>query len=160
LLWGKPQVYFWQAATCIGGYSSAFLLFVLERDIFRFKTRLIPTGLTVATATVQLFYPISSPTDFQFVSTIGLVGTLSMLIAIITFIYLAVKSTGLMRKVCVALTVGILVYAVAGMTMSENLLSALDAAIPGIRTIVIVAVPIIKIIAFTIIAWGAVHFQL
>ncbi len=160
LLWGRPQIYYWQAATCIGGYSSAFILFVLERDIYRFKTCLIPTGLTVATATIQLLWPVNSEADFKFVSTIGLVGTLAMLIAIFTFIYLAVKSTGLMRKVCVALTVGILIYAVAGMAMSENLLATLDAAIPGVRTVVIVAVPLIKIFAFIIIAWGAVHFQL
>ncbi len=159
-LWQAPQIYFWQAATCIGGYSSAFLLFVLERDIYRFKTCLIPTGAVVVTATVQLLYPIKSYADFQLVSTIGLVGTLAMLLAIITFIYLAIKSTGLLRKVCVVLMIGILFYAVAGMVMSENILAALDTALPGIRTPVIVAVPIIKIFSFVIISWGAVHFQL
>jgi hypothetical protein len=159
-LWRQPQVFYWQAATAIAGYSSAFLLFVLERDIYRFKTCLIPTGAVIVTATVQLLFPIKSIDDFQLVSTIGLVGTLALLLAIITFIYLAIKSTGLLRKVCVVLMVGILLYAVAGMAMSENILSVLEAAVPGIRTSIIVAVPIIKIFSFVIISWGAVHFQL
>jgi hypothetical protein len=46
------------------------------------------------------------------------------------------------------------------MAMSENLLAAIDLAIPGARTYVIVAVPILKIISIVIIAWGAVNFQL
>ncbi len=160
MLWPTPQVYFWQAATCIGGYGSAFILFVLERDVYRFKTCLIPTGIVVVVSTIQLLYPIKSLDDFQLVSTVGLIATLAMLLAIFTFIYLAIKSTGIMRKVCIALMIGVLVFAVAGMSMSENLLAALDAALPGARTFVIVAVPILKIVSFVIISWGAVHFQL
>ncbi|NMC04440.1 MAG: hypothetical protein GYA24_04470 [Candidatus Lokiarchaeota archaeon] len=160
MLWRQPQVFYWQVATAISGYSSASILFVLERDIYRYKTRLIPTIMVLATATIQLLFPILSKDDFNLVSTIGLVGTCALLLAILTFIYLAIKSTGLLRKVCVALTIGVLIYAVAGMAMSENLLAAFDAAIPGIRTYIIVAVPILKIISFVIIAWGAVHFQL
>ncbi len=160
MLWPTPQVYFWQAATCIGGYGSAFILFVLERDVYRFKTCLIPTGIVVVVSTIQLLYPIKSLDDFQLVSTVGLIATLAMLLGIFTFIYLAIKSTGIMRKVCIALTIGVLVFAVAGMSMSENLLAALDAALPGARTFVIVAVPILKIVSFVIISWGAVHFQL
>jgi hypothetical protein len=159
LLWVKPIVYYWQLATCISGYSSAFLLFVLERDIYRYKTCLIPTIAVIAVATFQLLYPINSKDDFTFISTIGIVGSLAMLLAIITFIYLAIKSTGLLRKVCIGLMIGIFFYAIAGLAMSENILSAIDAAIPGARTIIIGAVPMIKIISFIIIAWGAVNFQ-
>ncbi|MEX2683059.1 MAG: hypothetical protein Q6373_015830 [Candidatus Sigynarchaeota archaeon] len=160
LLWRTPQVYYWQAATCIGGYSGAFLLFVLERDIYRFKTCLIPTGLIVAVATFQLLYPIDSVDAFKLVSTVGLLGTFASVIAVITFIYIAIKSPGLMRRVCIALVFGLVLFALAGMVMSENLLATLDAAFPGMRTIIIVAVPIVKIVSLVIIAWGAVHFQL
>nr|MDO8111997.1 hypothetical protein [Candidatus Sigynarchaeota archaeon] len=156
----KPNIYYWQVATCIAGYSGAFLLFVLERDIYRFKTCLIPTGAVIVISTIQLLYPVNNMDDFQFVSTIGIIGTLGMLLAIITFIYLAIKSSGLLRKVCVALMIGVFIYAIAGMAMSENILGAIDAAIPGARAVVILLVPIFKIVAFTIITWGAVNFQL
>jgi hypothetical protein len=160
LLWVKPNVYYWQAATLISGISAAFLLFVLERDIYRFKTKLIPTGAVIVVAAIQFLYPINSEADFTFVSTIGIVGSLAFLLAIITFVYLAIKSTGHLRRVCVVLMIGMLLYALAGITMSENILSALDAMIAGARTFVIVANPVIKIVAFIIIGWGAVNFGL
>src|SRR5271157_543355 len=160
LLWIKPNVYYWQTATFIAGLAAAFLLFVLERDIYRFKTRLIPTGAVIVVAIVQLFYPINTQADFNFVSSIGIVGSLAMLLAIFTFIYLALKSTGHLRRVCIALMIGVFLYAFAGLSISENILGPLNAMIPGARSFIIVANPFIKIIAFIIIGWGAVNFEL
>lgn len=159
LLWVRPNVYFWQVATFIGGFTGAFVLFAVERDIYRFKLKLIPTTVIMGVAFVQLFYPIRSQADFALVSNLGTIGMLSSVIVVFTFVYLAVKSSGEMRRVSLVLVFSLIGYALTGMLMSEPILNAIDVGF-GLRTVIIILVPIAKLVFLGLFGYGATKFQM
>jgi hypothetical protein len=155
-----PNVYVWQTATFIAGFTGSSVLYVFERDVFKFKLKRIPTIIVIIVAFIQLLYPINTMGDFIFVSSIGIIGSITVSIVPITLLYLAHKSTGQIRKVCLILSIVVIIYALIGNLMSEQLLAAIDAAIPGARLFIIILVPILKVICLVFLAYGALNFQI
>jgi hypothetical protein len=159
LLWIKPNVYIWQVATFIGGFAGALVLFAVERDIYRFKFKLIPTAIIIIVSFTQLLYPINSEADFKLVSNLGTIGMFSSIIIVITFVYLAIKSSGEMRRVSWILVCSLIGYAIIGMLMSEPILNALDEAF-GLRNVIVLLVPIAKLVFLSLFGYGATKLHI
>ena len=160
LLFQVPNVYYWKTALFIGTIFSLPLLYVVERDVYQFKTKNIPTTILIIMAVIIFVFPIESKEDFEFVS---LIGTLSFLIALLVpaaFIYIAIKTSGQLKKVSITLATAIIAYGIFSMLMSENILSALDNAMPGIRTFMIILFPIGKVICLVLISYATINFRI
>jgi len=160
LLYIMPNVLYWKIALFIGTLFSLPLLYVVERDVYQFKTKKIPTIILGIMAVIVLIFPIKSKSDFEFVSLIGSLSFLLALLVPAAFIYLAIKTSGQLKKVSLMLALAIIAYGIISMLMSENVLAALDAAMPGIRTFIIILFPICKVISLILITYSTVNFRI
>ncbi len=159
LLYIMPNVLYWKTALFIGTLFSLPLLYVVERDVYQFKTKRIPTIILGLMSLVVLLFPITSKADFEFVSLIGSLSFLLALLVPAAFIYLAIKTSGQLKKVSIMLATAIIAYGIISVLMSENVLAALDAAIPGIRPFIIILFPIAKVVSLILITYATVNFR-
>lgn len=154
-----PNVRIWQTATFISGITAAGVLYFIEKNIYQKKFYFIPTIIALTISCIQFFYQINSSEKFNFISSLGIIANICFIIVPIAFLYLGTKSTGILRKVSLTIGIVVVIYAIIGMLMSEQLLASIDALIPGGRIFIIILVPITKMILLSILTWAALNFQ-
>jgi hypothetical protein len=160
LLYIQPNITYWKIATFLGNFFAVPILYVVERDIYQMRLKRIPSLGMLSVSIFQLLYPISNQTDFELVSTIGMLAVLFTLFVPIAFVNLARKTSGQIRKVCIALASCIVIYGLFSSLMSEQLLSTIDLLIPGARLVVIITVPIVKTICLILLTYSTINFQI
>lgn len=144
-----PNIYLWQVGCFFSGLGGAIVLFVLDRQIFQFKFKGVLALVSFSVASIQLLYPINGSLEtFEFVSTLGFIGTIMGLLIPLTFFYMAIKGTGELRRTSLILAFAVIIYGVIGMLMSENILAAIE----SMRLFIIILVPIVKIVCLVILA--------
>jgi hypothetical protein len=103
------QEIYWEIAALIGIGSVIFLIYAIERNIFK-RTKFLITIITIINLLLIIFLPAEFKTYVQTVNT-ALIGIFLPLI----YIYVAYKSTGSYRKQCLLIAIGILIF-LAGQT--------------------------------------------
>jgi hypothetical protein len=159
LLYHPNYVNYWRVATVITGYFGSIVLYVIDRDIYRFKLKRIPVFVIIAVATFQAVYPIRNAEDFNLVSAVGTVVSAIAVIVPLTFLYLAIKSSGELRRTSLTFAIGITLFAIIGILMSEPVLLYFDENF-GLRGFIIVFVPIGKIICLAFLGNAATKMQI
>ncbi|TXT60332.1 MAG: membrane protein of unknown function [Promethearchaeota archaeon] len=123
LLYIYPNVVFWKVATLIAGISQLVAVFFIDKILLKFKLKGIPAYILLIGRLIQFFYPINSAGDFRVASTIGTILMLIMIILPIIFIYIGIKMPQL-RYYSILLAVGIIIYFIGSMIVSESIVAA------------------------------------
>jgi len=160
LVYVYPNIVVWKVGMLISMLSAIGIVYVVERDIYEFKTKKIPTVVLFFLAVLVFVYPVSDNASFDTVSVIVGISVLVSLVVPIGFIYLARKTSGQLRKISVMIVLSVLIYSFAGVLISDMILNAMEVAIPGIRTPMIIIVPVLKAISLVIMAYAAVNFRI
>ena len=160
LVYVYPNIVVWKVGMLISMLSAIGIVYVVERDIYEFKTKKISTVVLFFLAVLVFVYPVSDNASFDTVSVIVGISVIVSLVVPIGFIYLARKTSGQLRKISVMIVLSVLIYSFAGVLISDMILNAMEVAIPGIRTPMIIIVPVLKAISLVIMAYAAVNFRI
>ena len=120
-----PNYIYWKVAMLIASIGIAFMLYVTDKKVMNFKLKGIVALIPIIGAIIMLIYPINTADDFAFISGLSIVSTGAIAILLFFFIYVAVKSTGSVRKNALLIVVGGLLYAVAALIINESILTPL-----------------------------------
>lgn len=110
----------WKIGMMFSGFAPIYLTFVLDKKILNFKFKGIPAYILIATVIFGLIYPVNTLEDFYFISGIGVVGAIGVLIIPAIFFYIIKISTGEMRKTAVLIIVGLMLWAVGGVLVVDT----------------------------------------
>mgnify|MGYP006288605489 CR=1 FL=1 len=94
------------------------MLFTVDRKILQFKFKGIFAYVLLAAAIIQIVYPTSTPSDFDLISTIGVIGSLAAFMIPIFFFYIGAK-TG-MKKIAWTIAFGTIVYTIGSSLVGET----------------------------------------
>ncbi|MHA1681054.1 MAG: hypothetical protein ACTSUE_08600 [Promethearchaeota archaeon] len=153
---GEPQIWYWKTGQLIAGLGQVYLVLVTDRKILNFKFKGIFAYILLAGLIFGFFYPINTMADFEFISTISIIPMLGILIVLIVFINIAIKSSGRVRRTAVILVIAFLIYTLAALLVNAGIISALESAI-GVPVDVYMYLiqSVLKAIGITMLAIGA-----
>ena len=159
-LYKYPNVIYWKLAGFIGPLGLVTVLYAVDKKVLKNKFKGILAYFSLAVLIVLLFYPITTKEDFEFVSTIGLIGILPFILIPVIFLYLAIKTPGL-RTTCLMIFLGIIIFAFGSILVGENFLAPLR-SLYGVQveTIAYTIFFISKIIGLTLLAVSVTKFTL
>lgn len=160
LFYIEPNIWFWKMGNLFTSLGGIFVLYTIDKTVYQKKLRLIPEIVLLAVALTQFLYPVTDKASFDTVSAIGTIGSIFTIIIPITFIWLAIKSAGQVRRTSLILGIGIVVYGVVGQLLSEPVLQSIEAVLPNARLIVWIVVPITKIVVLSFMAYAATQFRI
>ncbi|TFG00401.1 MAG: hypothetical protein EU541_02420 [Promethearchaeota archaeon] len=116
-----PQnIIFWKLGSFFSLIGVSFILFIIERAIFKFKFKCIPSIFVIISNFIILFTPSNTLIDFRILSILLFVSFSVSLIIPITFIYNGIKYPEI-RKVSIMLGVGALIFFIATGSVSHIL---------------------------------------
>ncbi|MFX1279915.1 MAG: hypothetical protein ACFFA3_10900 [Promethearchaeota archaeon] len=121
-----PNIIFWKAASFISSLSFVILLYIIDKKMFRFKFKGILAYFLLGIALFQLIYPVSTAEDFQFISAVGMLGSLVMILIPALFIYIGIKRPDL-RKISFIFVIGTVFYFFGSVIESEFIVAPLQA---------------------------------
>jgi hypothetical protein len=160
LFYVEPNIWFWKLGNLFTSLGGIFVLYTIDKTVYQKKLRLIPEFILLIVAFAQFFYPVVDKASFDMVSAIGAVGSVISIIIPLTFIWLAIKSAGVVRRTSLILGIGIVVYGVVGQLLSEPVLQSVEAVLPNARILVWIIVPITKIVVLSFMAYAATQFRI
>ena len=109
------QELYWETAALVGIGSVIFLLYAIERNVFT-RTKFLITIISIINFILLIVLPLEFKPYVQTLNT-GMIGIFVPLI----YLYVAYKSTGSSRKVCLLIAIGILIF-LAGQTAHMKIL--------------------------------------
>jgi hypothetical protein len=156
-----PNIIMWKVGMFISMLSGVPIVYVVERDIYQFKTKKIPTIVVGSLSVASLVYPVHNNFDFNIISAIVSVAMLVSIIIPVGFIYLATKTTGQIRRVCIMISLAIVFYGIGSIFITDGVLTFMEQTIhPEIRTPMIIIVPILKILSLITASYATVNFRI
>jgi hypothetical protein len=160
LFYISPNIWFWKSGNLSTTLGAVVVLYVLDKLVYQMKLKKIPEITLIIVGLFQFLYPVNDKQSFEFVSAIGIIGTVISIIIPITFLSLGHKSAGQLKQTSYILGFGILVYALIGQLLSEPILVSLESAYAPARILVVVLVPLLKMITLSLLAFAATRFKI
>nr|MDO8112861.1 hypothetical protein [Candidatus Sigynarchaeota archaeon] len=120
---------FWKLGQLIIGCGLAYIVFIVDRKILEFKFKGIFAYIMIAGSLLTLFWPVNTMADFEFISTLGILPQLGMLILFFVFLNIARKSSGRIRTTAVIIILAFILYGVAALAVNAGLIAALNSAL-------------------------------
>lgn len=155
-----PNVLVWKIATAITGIGYAYFLFKTDKNALDFRFKGIFSYVLVVIIVIQLIYPVSTPDDYYFVSTLSIFMNLVAILIPLVFIYMAWKPSPV-RKSSILVALGIIVYAIGANITIEILLVALEEAFNyDLRIIMFLISLILKASGLTMFSVGISQFAI
>lgn len=155
-----PNVLIWKIASTISGAGYAYFLFKTDQKALDFKFKGIVSYVLIGIVLLQLFYPVSTPEDFYFISTLDVFMNLVAILIPLVFIYMAWKPSPV-RKSSILVALGIIVYAIGANITIEILLVALEEAFNyDLRIIMFLISLILKASGLTMFSVGISQFAI
>jgi len=159
-LWRYPNVIYWKYAGFISALGLVFVLYTIDKKVLSNKFKGILAYYALFFVVLQFVWPINSKADFETASLIGVFGIVAFAIIPIIFLYLAIKTPGL-RKECLMMFLGIIIYAFGSLLVSENFLAAIrDALGEQIDVTIYTIFYVSKIVGISLLAFGVSQFSL
>lgn len=119
-----PNVIIWKMGTLFSSLGAMFILFILDKDGMKFRLKGTLAYAYGALIIYMLIYPVNSEEDFRNMSALGIVEGIFVAIIPITFLYLGIKYSELRKKAFLVVT-AILIFAIAGLIIGENIVGPL-----------------------------------
>ncbi len=144
----------------ISAAGIAYVLFIVDKKILNFKLKGILAIITIVGAVVIFIYPVNNSADFAFISGLSIITNGAIAILLVLFIYIAIKTPGL-RKVCLFIVTGGILYAVGSVLVNEALLTQLRAIYgQGIHVFVFFVFMTLKISGLILMSYGFTKFSI
>ncbi len=159
-LWIYPNVIYWKIGGMISALGLILVLFTIDKKVLnnKFKGILAYYGLIILL--IQFLWPVNTKQDFEFASSLVIYALIVFAVIPIVFLYLAIKTPGL-RKVCMLMFFGIIIYAGGSFLVSENFLAPIrDTFGEQVDFIVYVIFYLSKIIGISMLALGVTKFSI
>jgi hypothetical protein len=121
----------WKIGIVISGLGYIYMIYFLDKQILHFKFKGIFAYIYLAGLVFAIAYPISTYTDFQLVSSVTVYTGLGFAIIPLAFLYIAIKSTGDVRKTALLIFLSIVFIAVSGLLVNANFIGPLIIAYGG-----------------------------
>lgn len=151
-----PQVWFWKVGQILGSIGLAAIVFVSDRQLLGFKFKGIFAYIVLAGGVFVLVYPVNNLADFDFLETMSIIPSLSLLVLFFCLLNIAIKTTGTVRRNATILIVATVCYALSAVIVNAGLINALTAALGFDMDIYIYLLQVIlKIVGISLMAYGA-----
>lgn len=118
----EPAITVWKFAALTANIGYVIVLFTIDKKVLDFKLKGILAYILTIAAIIQFFYPVSSPEDFEVVSTIGAIGNILAVTIPIIFFYTGIKTPGL-RKTSFMIAFGVIIFAIGSNLTIEPILA-------------------------------------
>jgi len=160
-LYHLPEnVWSWKLGMFISTLGIAVLVFIIDWKALKFKLKGVLAYIIIIGATIILVYPVTTPSDFQTMSSISIISVSGTLIIPIIFIYLGVKIPG-MRKPAFLLVIGFVIYALGPLLVNDAILNVFrDIFGPEIHTFMFFLNIIFKISGLVVISISIINFKM
>jgi hypothetical protein len=122
-----PNIWFWKLGALFQAIGVVAVLLIVDKKILGNKFKGIFAYILLAAIIVQTLYPVIDFTDFQNVSTVGLIGSLMAFLVPILFLYIGAKTPGL-RRTALTFAFGIIIYMVGSALVSASIITIFYAA--------------------------------
>lgn len=153
-----PNVLFWKIASFITSIGYAVFIFVTDKKVLDFKLKGIVAYLILTFALIELFYPVSTSQDFEFISTLAMVANLVAIVIPVLFFYMGWKSPEF-RNWCFMIAISVILYAIGANIIVESILAPLaDAFGLGIRVVMFLLSLIFKVTGLILFSYGITKF--
>jgi len=155
----EPTITVWKFAALTANIGYIIVLFTIDKKVLDFKLKGILAYLLAVATIIQFVYPVSSPEDFEVVSTIGAFGNILAVTIPIIFFYIGIKTPGL-RKTSFFIAFGVIIYAIGSNLTIEAILGPVRAmyGLTGQITMYFLLFTF-KIIGLVMFTYGVVTFK-
>ncbi len=147
--------WWWKAGIVVSGLSFVNMIFFLDKKILSFKFKGIFAYFYLAGLIFAIIYPINSYADFVTVSSVTVYAGLGAAIIPLIFLYIAIKSTGEVRRTSYIIFFAIIIYIAAGLSVNANFI-----ALVGGPFIVYLLFAIGNSVGIILLVIGARKFQI
>lgn len=152
-----PNIWFWKAGSFIAAIGVAAVVWTVDRKILQNKFKGILAIIMIVASVIQLVYPVNNSADFDFVSMIGIVGSLGAFLIPILFLWIGIKTPGL-RKVALAIVFGTIIYVLGNSLPNSNIL-AIFMGLGLSQDAVYLASTAMKVTGLLLLAIGGAQFK-
>lgn len=156
----EPQIWFWKAGQLIATLGEAYVVFILDKKIYNFKFKGMISLLMIISAMALLLYPVHDLSGFEVLSILSVICMLGIAILPITFINIALKSSGELRRTAWMLVSGMLLFIIGSIIINASILNALQEAFDrSFDVLMFLIQTILKGIGMIMIAYAATKFN-
>ena len=154
-----PNAFIWKLASVTYLAGIAVLMFIIDKNVLKFKFKGIFAYIIIAVIIFLLMYPINTSEDFETVSTIETIGVLIGVVLLpIIFIYLGIKTPRL-RKIAFIFAFGIIIFTIGGAILDRSLVAFFVEAFGSpIRIFIWIISITLKLIGLTMITYSCTKF--
>ena len=155
----EPAITVWKFASLFANIGYIVVLFTIDKKVLSFKLKGILAYIMAIGAIIQFVYPVSSPEDFEVVSTIGALANIVAITIPIIFFYIGIKTPGL-RKISFCIAFGVIIFAIGSNLAVEPILAPVRAAygVTGQITMYFLLFTF-KIIGLAMFTYGVINFK-
>lgn len=118
----EPTITVWKFASLSAFIGYTIVLFTIDKKVLDFKLKGLLAYIMSIAAIIQFVYPVSSPEDFEVVSTIGALGNIVAITIPIIFFYIGIKTPGL-RRTSFLIAFGVIIFAIGSNLAVEPILA-------------------------------------
>jgi hypothetical protein len=156
----SPNIGNWKIGNFIAMCGVAFLLFVIDKNILKFRLKGFLAYFYLALGLLALFWPVSSRGAYTLVSGIFMIAQLITIILPIIFSYLGIKIPSL-RETAFIMAIGIILYMLGTIIISDLIIGAFRAIFgENVQVIVILIYLILKLLGLTLFIYGTAKFSM
>lgn len=160
LYYQTPNIEFWKLGNFSGMIGMAVLLFIIDKNILKFRLKGTLAYIYLICGLIALFFPVTSKADYTLVSGIFMFTQLLTIILPIIFINLGVKVPGL-RNLAFLIAFGILMYLGGIIIISDPVMGIFRALFgENSEAIVFVIFFSLKICGLSLFTFGTAKFSL
>lgn len=154
-----PGVLFWRIGMLLSSIGMAYLVFITDRKILNFKLKGLIAYIVLGGGIFVLLFPINSSADFEFVSAVSIIPSAGLLLVLIVFLNIAIKTSGEVRKTAVIIIIAFIMYSISGIVVNAGLIAALTAAIgQDVDLFMYLLQTGLKIVGILSMTWGAIRW--
>ncbi len=156
----SPNIELWKIGNFIGMVGVGFLLYVLDKNILKFRLKGILAYIYLIAGFIALIWPVSTQSGYTLISGIFMFAQLLTIILPVIFINLAIKVPAL-RNVALIMALGIIIFLSGVILISDVIMGALRGAFgEQIEVLIFFLFFSFKVVGLTLFTYGTAEFSL
>lgn len=156
----SPNIELWKIGNFIGMIGMAFLLWIVDKNVLKFRFKGILSYIYLIAGLIALLWPVSTKKGYTFVSAIFMFSQLLTIILPIIFINLGLKVPAL-RDLALIMALGILIYLSGVIIISDPIMGIFRVILgENAEFIVFFIFFALKITGLSLFTYGTAKFSL